>query len=186
MVTRKALAGDVRSLLQLVNDYAAQGIMLPRTEFEISENLRDFTLICSGRQLAGCGALHLYTSTMAEIRSLAVAPEWQKRGVGRQLVEALEAEARALGLEAVFAFTYIPGFFRKLGFVEVDRGELPLKAWKDCLRCPKFQCCDEIAVLKELAPGATRGAAPLRGGVGLSPGPGAAALTALPVLRKSR
>ena len=40
--------------------------------------------------------------------------------------------------------------FRKLGYEEVDRGELPLKAWKDCLRCPKFQACDEIAMLKRI------------------------------------
>ena len=65
-------------------------------------------------------------------------------------MQALEAEAQAFGVQDVFAFTYIPEFFRKLGFIEIDRGELPLKAWKDCLRCPKFQCCDEIAVIKHL------------------------------------
>jgi amino-acid N-acetyltransferase len=75
-----------------------------------------------------------------------------QHGVGRVLVEALEREARAQDLESIFAFTYVPGFFHKLGFSEVERGELPLKVWKDCLRCPKFQNCDEIAVLKHLRP----------------------------------
>jgi hypothetical protein len=65
-------------------------------------------------------------------------------------MDALDAEARSFGVASVFAFTYIPGFFQNLGFREVDRGALPLKAWKDCLRCPKFQCCDEIAVIKDL------------------------------------
>jgi amino-acid N-acetyltransferase len=74
--------------------------------------------------------------------------------VGRRLVEALEQEAHEAGLHAIFAFTYVPDFFRKVGFQEVERGELPLKVWKDCLRCPKFQCCDEIAVLKTLRPDA--------------------------------
>lgn len=151
---RKAGMPDIHALLQLINAYASQGIMLPRTEFEMSENIRDFTLIYSGSRLVGCGALHFYTPTTGEVRSLAVDPTLQTHGVGRRLVEALEQEAREAGLHAIFAFTYVPEFFRKLGFEEVERGELPLKVWKDCLRCPKFQCCDEIAVLKRLRPGA--------------------------------
>jgi amino-acid N-acetyltransferase len=86
------------------------------------------------------------------VRSLAVDPAVKTKGIGRALVEALEEEARVQELHSIFAFTYVPGFFAKLGFEEVDRGELPLKAWKDCLRCPKFQACDEIAVLKRLKP----------------------------------
>jgi len=147
---RKARIGDIHAVLALINDYAAQGIMLPRTEFEMSENIRDFTVTYSGDQLVGCGALHFYTPTTAEVRSLAVDPRVKRRGVGRTILEALEAEAREHELHAIFAFTYVPDFFRRMGFEEVDRGSLPLKAWKDCLRCPKFQCCDEIAVLKPL------------------------------------
>lgn len=145
---RKARMTDIADILRLVNGYAAQGIMLPRTEFELTENLRDFSVgLWEGRVVA-CGALHFYTSTMGEIRSLAVDQAAQGRGLGQTLVLALEEEARTYGLEGVFAFTYIPRFFEKLGYREVDRGDLPLKAWKDCLRCPKFQCCDEIAVIK--------------------------------------
>jgi amino-acid N-acetyltransferase len=99
----------------------------------------------------GCGALHFYGPGTAEIRSLAVHPDWKYHGVGRMLVEALEREAVDHGLAWVFAFTYVPVFFQKLGFTEVDRAELPSKVWKDCLRCPKFQSCDEIAMRKKLA-----------------------------------
>ncbi len=141
---------DIPELLRLINSYAAEGIMLPRTEFEVSESVRDFSIIDAGRQLAGCAALHFYTPATAEIRSLAVAPEFQGRGAGPLLVRALEKEAETFDLRAVFAFTYIPRFFGKLGFREIERAELPLKAWKDCLRCPKFQCCDEVAVIKDL------------------------------------
>jgi len=126
--------------------------MLPRTEFEMSENIRDFTVIHAGSELLGCGALHFYTPTSGEIRSLAVAPAMKKQGVGVLLIEALEKEAINNDLHAIFAFTYVADFFRKLGFRQVDRGLLPLKVWKDCLSCPKFQCCDEIAVLKALRP----------------------------------
>ncbi len=151
-VVRKATLRDIPALLQLINGYAAQGIMLPRTEFEISENIRDFTVAYAGPQLLGCGALHFYTPVSGEVRSLAVAPHRKASGIGRLLVEALENEANHNDLHAIFAFTYVPDFFRKLGFHQVDRGLLPLKVWKDCLTCPKFECCDEIAVIKTLTP----------------------------------
>jgi amino-acid N-acetyltransferase len=150
LVVRKARISDILPILRLINGYAAKGIMLARTEFEMSENIRDFTVAYSGGELLGCGALHFYTPTTAEVRSLAVEPRMKKLGIGRIVVEALEQEARENELHAIFAFTYVPGFFSHMGFMEVDRGSLPLKAWKDCLRCPKFQCCDEIAVLKAL------------------------------------
>jgi amino-acid N-acetyltransferase len=150
LTVRKATMRDIQALLELINGYAAEGIMLPRTEFEMSENIRDFTVIYSGSRLLGCGALHFYTPTSGEIRSLAVAPEAKKQGIGALLIEALENEAINNDLDAIFAFTYVAEFFRKVGFHEVDRGLLPLKVWKDCLTCPKFQCCDEIAVLKAL------------------------------------
>jgi len=150
---RKARMSDIAPLLRLINDYAAKGIMLPRTEFEMSENIRDFSVIYSGGELIGCGALHFYSPIMGEVRSLAVDPAWKSHGIGRRMVEALVAEAREFSLDAVFAFTYVADFFRKMGFQEVERGELPLKAWKDCLRCPKFHQCDEIAVLRILRPG---------------------------------
>jgi amino-acid N-acetyltransferase len=151
---RKASLTDIAALLELINAYAAKGIMLPRTEFDMAENIRDFIVAFDGGRLVGCGALHFYTASSGEVRSLGVDPVLKTKGIGRALVEALEEEARAQELHSIFAFTYVPGFFGKLGFEQVDRGELPLKAWKDCLRCPKFQACDEIAVLKRLMPDA--------------------------------
>ena len=150
LVTRKAVMHDIPPILDLINAYAAQGIMLPRTEFELSEAIRDFTVVTLGGELLGCGALHFYTPTLGEIRSLAVHQRAKTRGVGRELVDALVEEAQEYELDAVFAFTYVVDFFRKVGFHEVERGALPLKAWKDCVRCPKFQACDEIAVLRFL------------------------------------
>jgi amino-acid N-acetyltransferase len=150
LVVRKAVMHDIPPILDLINGYAAKGIMLPRTEFELSEAIRDFTAVTLGDELLGCGALHFYTPTLGEIRSLAVHDRAKTHGVGRKLVEALVEEAQEYQLEAVFAFTYVVEFFRKVGFHEVERGALPLKAWKDCVRCPKFQACDEIAMLRFL------------------------------------
>ena len=152
LLVRKAVMHDIPPILDLINGYAAEGIMLPRTEFELSEAIRDFTAVTLGDELLGCGALHFYSPTLAEIRSLAVNEAAKTHGVGRKLVAALVSEAEDYQLDAVFAFTYVVGFFRKTGFHEVERGALPLKAWKDCVRCPKFQACDEIAVLRILRP----------------------------------
>jgi amino-acid N-acetyltransferase len=150
ITVRPATLRDIPALLGLINSYAAKQIMLPRTEFEMAENIRDFTVAAVGDEIAGCGALHFYTPSSAEVRSLAVDPGRKVNGIGRRIVETLERDAQEHGLASMFAFTYVPGFFHRLGFIEVDRGELPLKAWKDCLRCPKFQACDEIAMLKRL------------------------------------
>src|SRR5271170_3944242 len=114
-LARKATLRDIPALLELINGYAAQGIMLPRTEFEMSENIRDFTVVYAGAQLLGCGALHFYTPVSGEVRSLAVAPSSKETGIGRLLVETLEKEAIHNDLHAIFAFTYVPDFFRKLG-----------------------------------------------------------------------
>lgn len=149
---RKARMSDIAPLLDLINGYAARGIMLPRTEFELSESLRDFTVAESEGRLVGCGALHFYSPITGEVRSLAVAESAKTHGVGRRVIEALIQEAFEYSLDAIFVFTYVPDFFRKMGFGEVERGELPLKAWKDCLRCPKFRGCDEIAMMRVLHP----------------------------------
>ena len=143
---------DIPAILALINGYAANEIMLPRTEFELSEFIRDFTVIYDGESLIGCAALHFYGPTIAELRSLAVDPASKGTGAGRLLMEAIDAEAKSFDLQSLFAFTYVPDFFAKMGYSLVDRNELPLKAWKDCLRCPKFQACDEIAVLKQFKP----------------------------------
>ena len=153
IVVRKAAMRDISAILSLINGYATEGVMLPRTEFELSENMRDFAVAFAGEQLVGCGALHFYSPVVGEIRSLAVSPSVKTRGIGRNIIRFLLTEAKDYYLGAVFAFTYVPGFFSRMGFMEVERGALPLKAWKDCLRCPKFQNCDEIAVLRVLDAG---------------------------------
>jgi amino-acid N-acetyltransferase len=171
LVVRKAVMRDIPPILELINRYAAKGIMLPRTEFEMSEAIRDFTVVLLDSRLLGCGALHFYSPTVAEIRSLAVHEDAKTHGVGRKLIEALCAEAEVYELDAVFAFTYVVEFFNKVGFHVVERGLLPLKAWKDCLRCPKFQACDEIAVLRILRPDHWEQAQPQPWGVAMTAPP---------------
>ena len=152
VIIRQAQLADIPAMLRLINDYASKAVMLPRTELELCESLRDFLVAIENGQLVGCAALHFYTQHMSELRSLAVAPDRARSGLGKRITEELLAEARKLGVDVVFAFTYVPGFFGKMGFQPVDRDALPLKAWKDCLRCPKFQACDEIAMAYMVTP----------------------------------
>lgn len=150
---RKTDIKDIRSIHELLGYYADQGLLLPRSLSELYVHLRDFFVIedrnKKGSVIAVC-ALGICWENLAEIRSLAVAQDQQGKGLGSQLVEVCLEEARSLGLKKVFALTYIPEFFSSLGFSEVEKSTLPHKVWADCLKCPKFPDCDEIAMILEL------------------------------------
>lgn len=150
MLFRKAAFKDVEELHKLVNDYAEKGLMLPRSRNVIYETLRDVVLAEEDGVVIGSGALHLIWNELAEIRALAVAPNYNKQGVGSRIVEKLTEEAKELGVKTLFALTYQPGFFAKHGFYEIPKEKLPHKVWKDCINCPKFPNCDETAMVKEL------------------------------------
>ncbi|HLF76836.1 MAG TPA: N-acetyltransferase [Dehalococcoidia bacterium] len=148
---RKAEIGDAQAIHDLVNVYAQRGDMLPRTMGEVYENLRDFFVAREPNgDFLGCVALHIVWSDLAEVKSLAVPETSQSRGMGSLLVNAAVEEARNIGLNRVFALTYRPAFFERLGFVQADVMTLPRKVWNECYRCPKFPSCNEIALVREL------------------------------------
>jgi amino-acid N-acetyltransferase len=148
---RKARMGDIEAIYALVNGYGREGVMLPRSRAELYDALRDFLVADRGGELVGCAALTIQWDNLAEIKSLAVAREHQRRGIGRRLVRSCLAEARRLGITKVFALTTTPDFFAGIGFEPVSRETLPHKIWSDCVRCPKFPDCDEFAVAIDLA-----------------------------------
>jgi amino-acid N-acetyltransferase len=152
VVIRPAIVADAKPIMTLINELAVKQVMLPRSPASIIENIRDFVVAEVEGQFAGCGALAVTWTDIAEIRSLAVSPSHQQHGIGRKLVEALVAEARRLGLPRLFAFTYVPGFFEKMGFLVCAHDDLPHKVFNDCMHCPKFQACDEIAMERVLDP----------------------------------
>jgi amino-acid N-acetyltransferase len=143
----KAKIADVPQMHKLINSFADKGQMLARPLSELYESIRDFFVIRDGNNVVACAALAVAWSDLAEIRSVAVAEDCQKKGIGARLVAACLKEAEVLGLETVFCFTYRPEFFRKQGFKDIDKMELPRKVWTDCFRCPKFPNCDEIALV---------------------------------------
>jgi len=146
-LVRKGRVGDVPRMAGLINQYAAQALMLPKSLNQLYQNLRDFVVVEREREVIGCGALHVMWRDLAEIRSLAVAEPYTGNGVGRQIVAQLLAEAHELGVPTVFALTYQIEFFQRLGFHQVSKEILPRKIWVDCLDCPKFPNCDETAVI---------------------------------------
>ena len=150
MKIRKAKISDLRQVHKLINEYAKKEEMIPRSLSELYENMRDFIVCEYNANICGVCALHIMWEDLAEIRSLAVDSEYQKMGVGRSLVRQCVKEAKRLGLQKVFALTYHPEFFKRLGFVDIDKTSLPQKIWGDCLRCPRFPECDEYAVIIEM------------------------------------
>ena len=149
----KARIRDVAQMHKLINSYADKGEMLARSLSEIYENVRDYFVVRQGERVIACAALHVSWLDLAEIKSLAVAEDSRKQGIGAQLVEACLNDAKRLGIATVFCLTYNPAFFEKFGFSQVDKMELPRKVWTECYRCPKFPNCDEVALVCNLEVG---------------------------------
>jgi acetyltransferase, GNAT family len=148
LIYRKARFDDIEPIYGLVHIYAAQGEMLPRSRNTLYENLRDMVVAEADDGVIGVGALHIMWDRLAEVRMMAISPDHTRKGVGAEIVSRLLAEGDALGIEKVFTLTYKPDFFRKLGFIRISREELPQKVWKECIDCPKYPNCDEIAMIK--------------------------------------
>jgi amino-acid N-acetyltransferase len=147
---RNAQVTDVPSIRGLINEYAEQGRMLFRSLEDLYQSLRDFLVYEEDGQIVGCCCLHIYWSDLAEIKSLSISPNYQNRGIGRALVEAAVEQARQLNLPKLFTLTLEPKFFEKMGFQHIPMDALPYKVWSDCLRCPKQDNCDEIALQREV------------------------------------
>jgi amino-acid N-acetyltransferase len=145
-----ARIADAEAIHQIVTFWADRGDMLHRPIAEIYEAIRDFKVARVGEKVIACGSLHIMGNDLAEIRSLAVAEDAQLKGTGAAIVSACLADARAFGLERVFALTYKPGFFERQGFRIANVMEFPQKVWTECVRCPFFTNCKEIAVVLDL------------------------------------
>ena len=148
MKVEKAKISDVAQMHQLINDFARNGEMLARPLSELYEDIRDYFVIKDGDEVLACGSLHVSWSDLAEIRSVAVRPDAQGKGLGAMLVEACLEEAKELGINTIFCFTYQPDFFKRHRFVDIDKMELPRKVWTECFRCPKFPDCGEVALVR--------------------------------------
>ena len=149
---RKAALKDIKAIYELLKIYSDKGELLPRPFSALYDHLRDFTVYVDAKtdRVVACCALQFCWEDLAEIRSLAVHPDYESRKIGSQLTENALTEAKAFKIKTVFTLTYRPDFFQRFDFKRIERADLPLKIWGDCLMCVKFPDCDEIAMLKEL------------------------------------
>lgn len=148
---RKAFLSDARYIQKLINIYSDDKVMLPRSLGYIYETIREFNVFVDGDDnILGCIASHIVWNDLAEIKALAVHKQYLKKGIGKLLVERAILDAKSLGAKKIFALTYINIFFEKLGFNFIDKNNLPQKIWGECINCPKFPDCDEVAVIKDI------------------------------------
>lgn len=150
-LVRAARLADVPQLECLMAPYVATGDLLPRSNYDLCRHIKEYVVAeAAGGGIAGCASLKIYSRDLGEVAGLAVHPDHQGTGVGRALLAALIAEARTQGLSEVLALTRKPAFFFRLGFVPAEKEHFPLKVWADCARCPRQNCCDEVAVVLRL------------------------------------
>ena len=147
----KAKLSDIPSMQKLVEDEVREGIILPRSDDEVATNIRSYVLAKDGDRLIGYGALHIHSPSLAEIRSLIVDKEYRGKRVGVSLVDFCIKEAKELGLKTLLVLTYLPQFFEKLGFREIDKTAIPEhKIWADCIKCIHFPKCDEVSLIYKI------------------------------------
>ena len=151
LASRKAKIQDVDGMSNLINEFASARIMLARGPLYLYQNIQDYRVITAemdGKELVlACGGLHVLWEDLAEVRSVAVHPQLQRKGIGRLLVQDLIEDARNLGAAHLFTFTLAPGFFTSLGFTAVERETLSPVVWAECSKCPKFYKCDEVGMM---------------------------------------
>jgi len=147
---RKAKISDVKNIYELLHEYGAKQELLPRPLSILYDHVRDFFVYINNEDdnLIGCCALQFCWDDLAEIRSLAVHPDHTGKKIGQKLVRTALDEAKSFNIGKVFALTYRPDFFKKFGFSTIEKSQLPLKIWADCILCVKFPNCDETAVMK--------------------------------------
>lgn len=164
IVIQKAQIRDVEEILALINGFAASNVMLPRGPQYLYENIRDFVIasdpdvpvysLTETREvlnlIVACGSLHVLWEDIAEVRALAIHPDYHHLGLGSKLVAYMQKEARQLGIHKLFTFTMTEAFFGTLGFKKIKRKDLPPKVWGECSRCPKYFRCDEVGMVLKL------------------------------------
>lgn len=148
---RKARIADAQHIYSLINFWAKEGKVLERSLTYIYEHIRDFWVCEEKKKIVACCALHIVGwQNLGEVKSLVVAKQFQRKGIGRTLVDKCREEARSLGIRKVFALTFCPEFFKGLGFKVIALKELPHKIWSECVNCVSFPDCKEIAVIREV------------------------------------
>ena len=135
---RRAEISDIEHLFKLINVYAEQEIVLPRSKESLYQNIFSiFVAIVEGK-VVGTGSLAILDKELAEVRTLIVDPTMEKKGIGKLLVQRIIEETKRLGIDKLITLTYQAEFFKKCGFEVTVKDNMPQKVWKDCINCPKL------------------------------------------------
>jgi amino-acid N-acetyltransferase len=149
----RAQMHDVKQIQELINIYAKRGIMIQKSLSEIYEHIRDFYVLRNKKKnVIGCGALHINWGDLAEIRSVAIKRSYHSQGHGSSIVKALLRDAKKLGIAKVFVLTTSPRFFKRVGFEDSNKNDLPSKIWGECIKCSRFpDKCNENALVYKVS-----------------------------------
>ena len=152
MKIRPARVGDVPAVCDLIRTFADQKLMIRRSLGELYEMIRELIVaVDDNGQVMGCVGLHVFWEDLAEVKCLAVSEQAQGRGLGRKLIDACYEAARELEIKTLFTLTYVPEFFERCGYHRIEKAELPHKIWNECVRCPLFPNCHEVALVRDVA-----------------------------------
>lgn len=150
MNAEKATVKDIKEIHSLIKFFSGKNSLLSKSEDDLFRRINDLFVLKHEGKVIGCAAIVVYGEKHAEICSLAVSPKYQKKNGGTILLRAVTKRTQELGIENIFALTYVPDFFKRHGFSEIDKDDLPEKIWKDCINCPYFQNCNETAVILKI------------------------------------
>ncbi|HGE5780985.1 TPA: N-acetyltransferase [Bacillus pseudomycoides] len=148
MQISNAITSDVKEIYNLIEIYSKEGVVLPRSLLSLYQYLQCLYVVKEEGEILGVAGLHVLGEDLAEIRSLVVLDTYAGQGLGRMLVNHVMNEATKIKVKRVISLTYQTAFFKKCGFDLVDKESLPEKVWVDCRHCPKFDCCDEVAMIR--------------------------------------
>jgi len=148
----KAKLSDIKSMQELVIQEVTDGIILQRSVDEVSTNIRSYVLAKDEEKVIGYTALHIHSPRLAEIRSLIVSSEYRGKSIGKEIVSFALSEAKEIGVtEEVLVLTYLPDFFKKMGFIEIPKESIPEhKIWADCIKCIHFPICNEVSLVYKI------------------------------------
>ncbi|MDV0446285.1 Amino-acid acetyltransferase [Methanosarcinaceae archaeon Ag5] len=147
---RKAKMSDVYEIKALINSYATEGCMLPRSLDSLYTTIRDFMVFEENGHIIGCCGIHPDWEDLGEVVSFAVVRGRTRQGIGTELLDACIEDAKTVGMNRLFVLTSSPLFFERKGFTQIKKDELPWKIWADCVNCSKYPDCDSASLIMEI------------------------------------
>jgi len=142
---------DIDEMQKLVYDDVENGNILDRNSNEMATTIRSYTAVKLDDQIVGFVAVHIHTTTLAEIRSIVVQKEFRGKSIAKLLIEKAIFEAKSINLNKLLVLTYKKELFEYFGFEVIQKESLPdTKIWADCIKCKHFPICDEIALTLDI------------------------------------